>query len=159
MNWLTQTLTFPVVMAFVVGILTGQMANWIQYRTRLRRDPSKVIKRSSWEVVISLLAVVVLVWIMVATNQARNCSIRLAISTSAETSAAKIERDAFQVAITKSLAQPADIRSLPNNDPRYRAAMQPITDEYLSAVNKASQLRRQNEANAAAANRACGTGV
>jgi predicted PurR-regulated permease PerM len=158
MNWLAHTLTFPVVLAFVIGILAGQTVNWIQYRMRLRRDPSKVVKRSSWEAVISLLAVVVLVWIMVATNQARNCSIRLAVSQANENAAGKLERDAFQTAITKSLAAPADIRALPQNDPRYRAVMQPITDEYLAAEKHANDIRTSNAANVAAANKACGTG-
>jgi predicted PurR-regulated permease PerM len=158
MNWLTHTLTFPVVLAFVVGILAGQTVNWIQYRMRLRRDPSKVVKRSSWEAVISLLAVVVLVWIMVATNQARNCSIRLAVSQANENAAGKLERDAFQTAITKSFAVPADIRDLPQNDPRYRAAMQPITDEYLAAEKHANDVRAANAVNVAASNKACGTG-
>lgn len=158
MNWFANTLTFPVVLAFAIGIFAGQAANWVQYRMRLRRDPSKVVKRSSWEAVVSLLAVVVLVWIMVATNQARNCSIRLAVSQANENAAGKIERDAFQAAITKSFAVPADIRDLPQNDPRYRAAMQPITDEYLAAEKHANDVRTSNAANVAAANKACGTG-
>jgi predicted PurR-regulated permease PerM len=158
MNWLTHTLTFPVVLAFVIGILAGQTANWIQYRMRLRRDPTKVVKRSSWEAVISLLAVVVLVWIMVATNQARNCSIRLAVSQANENAAGKLERDAFQTAITKSLALSPEIQALPNNDPAKIAATKPITDEYLATEKRANDMRTSNAANVAAANKACGTG-
>jgi predicted PurR-regulated permease PerM len=156
MNWLLHTLTFPVMMAFIIGMLAGQIANWVQYRMRLRKDPSKVVKRSSWEVVISLMAIVVLAWIMVSTNQARNCAITLNKSLSVEIQAGKTEREAFQSAITQSLQLPPDIQALPNNDPVKQAATKPITDKYLAAVAEANKLRTDNQGAQDAAKKACG---
>ena len=155
-EWIQDTLTFKVVIGFIIGLLAGQLANWAQYRYRLMKDPSKVVKRSSWEAVIGIMAVITLVWIMVSTQQARNCAIALNVAVGQEQVIAKIERDSFAKAVTQSMAVPAEIQALPQNDPVYKKYMDPIRDEYLASTMKAREMREANQANQEAAEKACG---
>jgi predicted PurR-regulated permease PerM len=156
MDWLTENLTFGVVIAFVVGIFAGQLVNWLQYRYRMKKNPEKVVKRSSWEAVIGVMVAVVLVWIMVSTNSARTCALTLNSSLTVEITAGKMEREAFQNAITQSLSLPEDIQSLPQEDPRRVAATKPITDQYLAKSAEARKIREDNAGVRDAAQRACG---
>lgn len=155
-QWITHTIPFPVVLAFVIGIFAGQFVNFCNYRWRMKKHPETVVKRSYWEAVVGILVTVVLVWIMVSTNSARNCALTLNRSLTVEITAGKMEREAFQNAITKSLQLPPEIQNLPNNDPQKIAVTKPITDEYLAEVAKARQIREENASVRDKAQRACG---
>lgn len=157
MNWLVHFLTFRVVLAFIVGIITGQFVNWLNYRWRMKKNPGTVVRRSYWEAVIGLTAVVVLVWIMVATQQARNCALTLNTSLQVEINAGKIEREAFQNAVAMQQKLPPEIQSLPNDDPAKKAATKPIEDYYFGEVARAKQMREDNKGAQDAAREACGT--
>ncbi|UOW93099.1 hypothetical protein SEA_NOSHOW_31 [Mycobacterium phage NoShow] len=157
-EWISETITFPVVLAFVLGIFAGQFANWCNYRRRMKKHPETVVKRSYWEAVIGVLVTVVLVWIMVSTNTARNCALTLNTSLTVEITAGKMEREAFQNAITQSLSLPPEIQNLPNNDPKKIAVTKPITDAYLAKVAEARKIREDNAGVRDAAQRACGQG-
>ena len=157
MNWLTEFLTFRVVIAFILGILAGQLANWLNYRWRLRKHPDTVVKRSYWETVIAVTSIVVLVWIMVTTQQARDCALTLNRSLEVEIAAGKIEREAFQNAIGMQQKLSPEIQALPNNDPAKRAAVKPIEDYYFGETAKAAKLREDNAGAQAQAREACGT--
>lgn len=158
-NWLVQHLTLPYVLTLVVGLLLGYGINWFVCWRKFKNDPTAGrAGRDGFTTIVGLIIVIAMVWIMVSVTQARNCAIQLNVSTSAETAAAKIERDAFEGAIAKSLAAPAEIRALPQNDPAYQAYMKPIQTEYLTALAKANDMRKRNETVQSAAAKACGTG-
>lgn len=157
-NWLVEHVTLAYVFVLCSGLLLGYGINWYVCWLKFRRNPdSRVVKGDGLVTIVSLVILIAMSWVMISVTQARNCAIRLNVSTSAETAAAKVERDAFQVAITKSLAVPAEIKSLPQSDPEYRRVMQPIQDEYLAGVAKANDMREHNKAVQAEAQKACGT--
>lgn len=157
-HWLTENLTLAYVLVLCSGLLIGYGINWFVSWRKFKNDPTATsIKGDGFIYVVGIIAIIGLVWIMVSVDQARSCSIRLAVSQSNENAANKIERDAFQTAITKSLAIPPDLRNLPQNDPRLKAYTDPITAEYTSQVATANRMRADNQANAAAAAKACGT--
>lgn len=157
-HWLTENLTLAYILVGCTGLLLGYGINWFVCWRKYKADPTATrIKGDGFVYIVGLIVILAMVWIMVSVDQARSCSIRLAVSQSNENAANKLERDAFQTAITKSLAVPADLRNLPQNDPRLRAYTDPITAEYTSQVATANKMRADNQANAAAAARACGT--
>jgi hypothetical protein len=155
-EWIQRTLTFGVVMGFIIGLFAGQIANWAQYRYRLKKNPDKVVKRSNWEAVIGIMVAITLVWIMVSTQQARNCAITLNTSLEVEITAGKMEREAFQNAVAAQQTLPKEIQDLPQQDPVKKAAMKPIEDQYFSEVAKAKKIRSENAGARNAAQRACG---
>lgn len=157
-EWIQHTLTFGVLMGFIIGLFAGQLANWIQYRYRMKKNPEKVVKRSSWEAVIGVMVAVTLVWIMISTQQARNCAITLNTSLGVEIVAGKMEREAFQNAVATQQTLPKEIQDLPANDPAKKAAMKPIEDSYFKQVAAAAKIRNDNAGAKDAAQRACGKG-
>lgn len=157
-NWLVEHATLPYVFTLCFGLLLGYGINWFVCYLKFRRHPGAAnIKGDGLTTIVSLVILIAMSWVMISVAQARNCAIRLNVSTSAETAAAKVERDGFQQAITKSLAIPPDLRNLPQNDPALQAYTKPIQDEYLKQVAKANDMRERNKAEQEAAQRACGT--
>lgn len=157
-NWLSEHATLPYIFTLVVGLLLGYGINWFVCYRKFKRTPGATsIKGDGFVYIVGLIIILAMTWVMVSTDQARNCSVRLAVSQANENAANKMERDAFQVAITKSLAIPAELRALPQNDPAVRAYTDPITAEYRSKVDDANRMRQENQDNAARAAKACGT--
>lgn len=153
---MTQLFTLPVILSFIGGVFAGQFVNWLQYRWRIRKDPTHVVKRSHWESVIAVLIVVVLVWIMYTTQQARNCALRLNNSISEEQRLSKIERDALQNLIFAAVQPPPDIAVLPQDDPRKKEWGQQLGAQYVAVVQDAARQRVANQAAQNEARQACG---
>jgi hypothetical protein len=158
-NWLSENITLPYVLVLVAGLLLGYGINWGVCAWQERRHPGETVrvKRDGFITLVGIIIIIAMTWIMVSVDQARNCSIRLAVSQANENAANKMERDAFQLAITKSLSIPPELRGLPQNDPALRAYTDPITQEYQSKVGEANKLRQDNQDNASRAAKACGT--
>lgn len=156
MNWLLEHVTLSYILTLIVGLVLGvglgYAVDWIE---RKRGKPAR--RQSPVVAVASVVIVLAMVWIMVSTQQARNCAINLNVAVAQEQVIAKIERDSFARAIVQSQAVPAEIQDLPKNDPARKAVMDPITNEYLAQQAKANQMRNDNRANQEAAQRACGT--
>src|SRR3954462_6071408 len=150
-NWMVEHVTLPYVFVLCAGLLIGYGINWFVCS---RKQDRPGVKSDGLVTVISLIILIAMTWVMISVNQARSCAIRLNVSTSSETAAAKVERDAFQHAIVKSLGAPPNIRDLPQNDPARVAYMKPITDEYLGQVAKANEMREHNKAVQEAAQKA-----
>lgn len=155
LNWIAEIITFPRIVAFVLGMLAGQGLSYgvNKYRVAKGKTPSP----STLNAVVGVVIIAAMVWIMVATQQARNCAISLNVAVANEQAIAKIERDSFAQAIQKSLTLPPDILALPQNDPRRMALTKPITDQYLAETARAAQMRTDNQGVQDAAKRACGT--
>lgn len=149
-NWLHHTLTLAVVMGFVIGLLVSQLVSLYLYRRH------RVSETSSWLSVVAIVIVAAIIWIMVATQQARNCAITLNVSVSEGQRIEKIESDALFVLFTAAINPPADVANLPQDDPARKAWGQRIGAQYVSTVRDAARQRTINEANQAAAQRACG---
>lgn len=154
---MTHVITLSTVLAFVLGVLAGQFINWVQYRWRVKKHPDTVVKRSYWEPVIAVMVVVVLVWIMVSTNQARNCAVRLNNSISNEQAISKIERDALENLLFQAISPPPDIANLPADDPRKQAWGRQLGTQYVGQVQAAAKQRGENQAVADEARKACGS--
>jgi hypothetical protein len=157
-NWLVAHVTLPYVFTLIIGLLLGYGINWFVCARKVRKNPDHpiVVKGDGLVTVVSLVIIIAVSWVMISVTQARNCAIRLNVSTSAETAAAKVERDGFQKAIVDSLSVPAEVRALPQNDPVYQQYMRPIQQEYLAQVAKANDLREHNKAVQDEARKACG---
>lgn len=155
MNWLQGFLTFDVMLSFIGGIIIGNAIMW-WLLIRKKGSNTMALRRFPYQAIITVVAVAVMVYIMVATNQARECAIRLNVSVSTEQDITKIERDAFATAILASQAVPADIQALPQNDPVRKAYFDPITAAYLSAMKSANDKRIANQSVREAAQKACG---
>jgi hypothetical protein len=152
MNWLQNFLTFDVMWSFLGGIIIGNTIMWLL----IRKSNTVALKRFPFQAIVTVVAIVVLVYIMVSTNQARECAIRLNVSVSTEQDIAKIERDALATAIIESQSVPAEIQALPQNDPVRKKYMDPITARYLAATKSAADKRAANQSVREAAQRACG---
>lgn len=137
---IAEFVTLARVLCVVFGLLLGELIRFLINRHRIKTGLTP--KASTFNSVVGVIIIIAMVWIMVATQQARNCAITL------NTSVANEQR-AFQTAITKSLAIPSELRVLPQNDPRVRAYMDPIQQEYLAQ-------REANVVNQEAASKACG---
>jgi predicted PurR-regulated permease PerM len=155
LNWLTHIITLPRILAFVLGMIASQVIGWYVNRKRMQRGLP--CKSSGTNTVVGVVIVLAMVWIMVATQQARNCALTLNKSLSVEITAGKMEREAFQNAVAMQQNLPPDVRDLDNNDPAKKAAMKPIEDFYFSEVAKATKIRNDNKAATDAAQKACGT--
>lgn len=153
MIWLQSFVTLQVMLAFFGGILVGSGLLWFYLK---RKGNPMALRRFPYQALIIVAVIAVMVYIMVATNQARECAIRLNVSVSTEQDIAKIERDALATAILQSQAIPADVQALPQNDPARRAYMDPITAQYMASVKSASDKRAANQSVREAAQRACG---
>lgn len=158
-NWLTEHLTLPYLLVFIIGLLLGYGINWWVCRRKAKKDPAnaKEPKRDGFITIVGFIIIITMVWIMVSVDQARNCAIRLNTSLQVEITAGKMEREAFQNAIAQQQLLPVDVRDLPENDPVKRAAMKPIEDYYFSETLKAKKIREENAAAAESARKACGT--
>lgn len=153
--WLTQIITLARIVAFVLGSIVTLIAFMVVDRKRAKAGKAKS-STAYVNVVVGTVIIVTMFFIMVSTQQARNCAINLNISVAREQSAAKIERDSFQTAITESLALPPEILALPQNDPVRKAATDPITNQYLTALAQANKMRADNQSLNEAARKACG---
>jgi hypothetical protein len=153
----THVVTIATVLAFIAGLMSGQLVNWVQYRWRIKKHPETVVKRSYWEPVIAVMVVVVLVWIMVSTNQARNCAVQLNNSISNEQAISKIERDALENLLFQAISPPPDIANLPQDDPRKQAWGKELGSQYITQVQTAARKRGENQVLADQARKACGT--
>lgn len=156
MNWITQHVTLPYVLTLIVGMLVGLGLGYLVDYVRVKRG-QPVRRQSAVNTVAAIVIMLAMVWIMVSTQQARNCAINLNVAVANEQGYAKIERDAFALAIQRSQAAPPDLAALPQNDPRRKAYFDPITADYLTAMGKAAAGRAENVKNQEAAQRACGT--
>jgi hypothetical protein len=152
-NWLQEFLTIEVMLAFFGGILVGSGLLWLYLK---RKGNLMSLKRFPYQAIVTVVVVAVMVYIMVATNQARECAIRLNVSVSTEQDIAKIERDALATAIVRSQGVPVEIQALPQNDPARKAYMDPITAQYLASMKSASDKRTANQSVREAAQKACG---
>lgn len=155
MSSLIDHITLPYVLTLIAGLILGAglgyLADWVQ---RKRGKPAT--RQSAVVPVASLVIILTMVWIMVSTNQARQCAINLNVAVAREQAIAKIERDSFAKAIVQSQAVDPDIQALPQNDPARKAVMDPITKEYLAKQAEAAKMREDNAALNDAARRACG---
>lgn len=154
-DWLVAIVTLPRVIAFVLGMLVCQAIGW--YVSHRRVKAGKPPKTSTWNAVVGVVVVVTMLWIMVSTQQARNCAISLNVAVAEEQSIAKVERDAFQRAITESFQIPPDVIGLPQNDPRRKVYTDPIQARYLAETKRAAAMREANAQNQRQAQEACGT--
>lgn len=154
LNWIIDAITLPRIIAFVLGLLAGQLISCVvsQHRRRTGREPTK----STLNNVVGVVIIVAMVWIMIATQQARNCALTLNKSLQVEITAGKMERESFQNAITKSLTLPKEIQDLDQQDPRRKAFTDPIRDQYLAEQKRAAKLREDNQVTQQKAQKACG---
>jgi predicted PurR-regulated permease PerM len=155
MNWITEHVTLPYILTLIAGMILGLGLGYLVDYVRAKRG-KPVTRQSAVNTVAALVIVLAMVWIMVSTQQARNCAITLNVAVGQEQIIAKIERDAFAKAITASQGVPPAIAALPQNDPARRAYFDPITAEYLDSMGKAAQMRENNHGKQEAAARACG---
>jgi predicted PurR-regulated permease PerM len=154
LNWLAEVITLPRVIAFVLGMIVCEIIGLYINKRRVRKGlPAK---QSTFNVVIGVVVILTLLWIMITTQQARNCAININISVSREQEAATIERNSFQHAIQESLSLPPEIQALPTNDPRRKALTDPITAEYLKQLSIANEVRKNNQAALDKARKSCG---
>ena len=151
-----EIITFKVVVSFTIGILCGQIGNWLNYRWRKHKRPDTVVQRNFWEAVVGIVTVVVLIWIMIATQQARNCAITLNTTLQVEITAGRMEREAFQTAVVQRQNLPQDLRGLPDSDPRKAIVLKPIEEAYFKKIAIATKLREDNKEVRESAQRACG---
>jgi hypothetical protein len=151
---IAEVITLPRIFSFCLGMLAGQGISWGVNRWRVKngKEPSP----STFNAVVGVVIIAAMVWIMVATQQARNCALDLNVAVSNEQEIDAIERNAFQNAIADSLRLPAEIRNLPNNDPRRKAVTDPIQERYLVEVARAQQMRKDNQAIQDKAHDSCG---
>lgn len=156
MNWILEHVTLPYILTLIAGMLLGAGIGCIVDWNRRRRG-KPVTRQSPLIALASVVIIVTMVWIMLSTQQARNCAINLNVAVAKEQVIAKIERDSFAKAITQSQAVPEEIQALPQNDPTRKAYMDPITNEYLAQQAKARKLREANQGAQDAAQKACGT--
>lgn len=158
LNWLAAHITLPYVLVFVVGLLVGYAINWyVCYRRNKKAGGPMATKRDGFNTIVGIIIILAMVWIMVSTQQARNCAITLNRSLQVEVTAGKMEREAFQNAVAQQQSLSPAVRDLDNADPVKKAAMKPIEDKYFSEVAKAKKIRDDNKAATDAATKACGT--
>lgn len=157
MNTLSHYFTLPIILAYMGGIVTGQVVQWAIVRHYAKKDSNSMkVRKFPYQAIVFVIVLCTLGYIMVSTNEARQCAIKLNVSVSVEQDIAKIERDALANAIIASQAAPAEIRDLPQSDPARKAIFDPITERYLSEMKRASDLRTANQAKRADAENACG---
>lgn len=155
MNWILEHVTLPYIITLVVGMLLGVGIGYLVDYVRVRRG-KPVERQSALNTIAAVVIILTMIWIMISTNQARNCAITLNVAVARDQAISKMERDAFAKAILASQAVPQEIQNLPQNDPARKAVMDPIVNEYLATTAKAAELRKENQANQDAAQRACG---
>lgn len=153
-NWFQEVLTLPIILAFIIGMGVSQVAAY--FINRRRRAAGKPCKDSGFTTVVGVVIVAAMVWVMVATQQARNCAITLNVAVAQEQRIAKIERDALGDLFAKLINIPPEITALSPEDPKRQAYGLQIGKDYVAAVQEAAQQREDNEVNRAAAQRACG---
>lgn len=157
LNWLAAHITLPYVLTLVTGMLIGYGINWyVCYREAKKTGEPMATKRDGFTTIVGLIIIIAMVWIMVSTQQARNCAINLNVAVVAEQDAATLERNGFQKAIDESLSLPPDIQALPQNDPRRKSMTDPITAEYMKKVAQANKIRQDSRGAQTAARKACG---
>lgn len=155
-TWVLEHITLPYILTLIAGMFLGAGIGCVVDWTR-RRHGKPVTRQSPLIALVSVVILVTMGWIMLSTQQARNCAINLNVAVAQEQIIAKVERDALARGIGASQAVPAEIRDLPQSDPRRRAVMDPITNEYLAQQAKAAKMREDNRGNQERAQRACGT--
>lgn len=140
------------IFGMALGLALGYLVDW-----HARRKGKPVRRQSPLNIFAAIVILLTMVWIMVSTQQARNCAINLNTSLQVEITAGKMEREAFQNAIAAQQLLPKDVQDLPQTDPAKKAAMKPIEDAYFDQVAKAKKLRADNAGKQAEARRACGS--
>ena len=155
MNWIVEHVTLPYVLTLIAGMCLGVALGMLS--DHLRRRAGKPVRRQSPMIALaSAVIVLAMIWIMVSVAQARNCALNLNVAVAQEQVIAKIERDSFAKAINpQSQAVPSEIQDLPRDDPRRKAVMDPITNEYLAQQAKSAKMREENAGLNAEAQRAC----
>lgn len=147
-NWLMEIITLPRIIAFILGMAFCQLIGWYVDRRRVKQG--KPPKASSVNAVIGTVIVLTMVWIMVSTQQARNCALTVNTSVTEAQRIDGISNDSFQNAIKESLPY----SQLPDDE--RRRLTQPITDKYLATQAEVAKMREANRANQEAARKACG---
>lgn len=144
---------------YVGGVITGQILAWLLTRKgrKMPNENPKPARRFPYQAIVFVVVLAVLGYIMVSTNAARECAIKLNVSVSTEQDIAKIERDALAAAILQSQAVPQNIQDLPQSDPERKAVFDPITNQYLASMRDAADKRTANQSVRAAAQKACGS--
>lgn len=156
MNHLLERITLDRVLILIVGMALGLALGYlVDWHAKKKGKP--VRRQSPLNVFAAIVILLTMVWIMVSTNQARQCAINLNTSLQVEITAGKMEREAFQNAVTQQQLLPKEIQELPQTDPAKVAAMKPIEDYYFGEIAKAKKLREDNAGKQAAARRACGS--
>lgn len=148
LNWLSETLTLARLLAFVLGMIVSQVVGW--YINRRRMKAGKPCKSSGMNTVVGVVVILAMIWIMVATQQGRNCALTVNRSVSESQRIDTIDNDSFQNAIKESLPY----QNLP--DAERREATKDITARYIAVQAEVAKLRKANQANQAAASKACG---
>lgn len=152
MDWLTQTFTLPVAIAFVLGMAGGQAINWLANRHK----STEGIVRQRFQVVVGVAIVVAMVFIMVTTQRAHDCAVKLSATISVEQELAAKERKALQDLFLAAMNPPPEIAALPQEDPARKAWGVGVGNAYLDSINSVNTARAANEANRQAAQKACG---
>lgn len=154
MNWLEHFLTLQVCLSFVGGAVLGNVIMWKFIKGKGSNGMAG--KRFPFQAIVLVMVVVVLVYIMVTTQQARNCALRLNVSLGTEQSIAKTERDALQNLLFAAINPPPNVRDLAQDDPARIAWGQQLGQQYLATVQSMAQKRADNVKVADDARQACG---
>lgn len=151
MDWLTHTFTLSVAISFVVGVAGGLSINWL-----VSRRSEGTVRSSRFQVMVGVSIVVAMLFIMVATEQAHECAVKLSAAVTVEQTLAAQERKALQDLFLAAMNPPADIVALPQEDPARRAWGAGIGKAYIDTVTRTSQARAANQVAEDSARRACG---
>lgn len=152
MDWLIHTLTLPVAISFVLGMTGGQIINWLANKHKATEG----IVRQRFEVVVGVAIVVAMLFIMVTTQRAHDCAVKLSATISVEQDLAAKERKALQDLFLAAMSPPPEVAALPQDDPARKAWGQGIGKAYLDSINSVNVARTANETARRAAQKACG---
>lgn len=152
MNWLTHTLTLSVGIAFIVGAAGGLSINWLVNRG----NKPDGVQRSRLQVMVGVAIVVAMLFIMVATQRAHDCAVKLSAAITTEQVLAGQERKALQDLFLAAMNPPADVAALPQDDPARKAWGQGIGKTYIDTITRTTRERAANQAAEDDARQACG---
>jgi predicted PurR-regulated permease PerM len=152
MDWLAYTFTLPVAIAFVLGVAGGLVINWLANK----RKSTEGIVRQRFQIIVGVVIIIAMLFIMITTQRAHDCAVKLSATISVEQELAAQERKALQDLFLAALNPPPEIAGLSQDDPARKAWGQGVGKAYLDSIAKVTADRDANEANRQAAQKACG---
>lgn len=150
-NWLQDTMTLPVAISFVLGMALGQIVGWYV----CKRKGMESNNASRIQIVVGVAIVVAMLFIMVTTQRAHDCAVKLSATITTEQALASQERKALQDLFLAAMSPPPDIAALPQDDPRRVAWGKGIGGSYIDTINKTTKARSENQADREAAQATC----